>query len=213
MAYNHATNMASGMMNGRNGHRNEYHDSGSVVGYIPDDVSSVQSSSLGGVGVPAGFPPMFQGFTPDTWPSLHGAPGRRVNGTKAKGAAESVTGESITATESDITSSIVGDGRGQGGVSLGPLSINSVNKQASFNQSDRLKRYVESGGRPAENASIFGGSSIGLRAPRERRRTWPAFRGTRLTLMATAETEEADDHQFSAMQASAATFRSSPDRN
>jgi regulator of nonsense transcripts 1 len=166
MAYNHATNMASGMMNGRSGHRSDYHDGGSVVGYIPDDVSSIHSSALGGVGVPAGYPPIFQSFTPDTWPSLQGAPGRRANGIKPKVAPESVAGESVTATESDITSSILGDGRGQGGVSLGGLSIRDGSKQTSYSQSDRLKRYVENGGRPGDSGSVFGGSSASMRGGR-----------------------------------------------
>ncbi len=136
MAYNHASHMASGMMNGRNGTRNEYRD-GSVVGYIPDDVSSIHSSTMGGgVGVPAGYPPMFQSFTPDTWPTV-GLNGQRPNGTKSRGVPGSVGGESTVATESDIT------GSGIGGVSLDQLSIQDNHKQTSYNQSDRLKRYVE----------------------------------------------------------------------
>jgi regulator of nonsense transcripts 1 len=170
MAYNHASNMASGMVNGRNTHRNEYHDSGSIAGYIPDDVSSVHSSALGGVAIPSGYPHMFQNF-PDSWPALPG--NRRANGSRAK-VAPSVTGESVAATESDVTGSLV-DGRsmGQGGVSLSGLSIHDVNKQPSLSQSDRLKRYVESGGRaehyksgPNDNGSIFGGSSASMRGPR-----------------------------------------------
>ncbi|KAI9372596.1 P-loop containing nucleoside triphosphate hydrolase protein [Aspergillus egyptiacus] len=169
MAYNHVSNVTSGYMNGRNGHRNEFHDSGSVVGYIPDDVSSVHSSALGGVGIPSGYPPMFQQFA-DSWPALSGA--RRANGTRGKGA-PSVAGESVAATESDVTGSIV-DGKGgdQGGVSLAGLSINDMNKQPSLSQSDRLKRYVESGAREpyragvTDNGSIFGGSSASIRVTR-----------------------------------------------
>jgi regulator of nonsense transcripts 1 len=169
MNFNHASNAAGGMMNGRNGHRNEYHDSGSVVGYIPDDVSSVHSSALGGVGLPSGYPPMFQNFS-DAWPALSG--NRRANGTRGKGA-PSVAGESVAATESDVTSSIV-DGKigGQGGVSLAGLSINDMAKQPSLSQSDRLKRYVESGGREPfktgvnDSSSIFGGSSASIRVTR-----------------------------------------------
>jgi regulator of nonsense transcripts 1 len=155
------------MGNGRNGNRNEYHDSGSVVGYIPDDVSSVHSSALGGIGIPSGYPPMFQNFT-ETWPTLSG--GRRANGVRGKGA-PSVAGDSVAATESDVTGSVV-DGKGgvgQGGVSLAGLSINDMTKQTSLSQSDRLKRYVESGGyKPGinDNASIFGGSSASIRVPR-----------------------------------------------
>lgn len=168
MAYNHASNVASNMMNGRNGHRNDYHDSGSVVGYIPDDVSSVHSSAVGGVGIPSGYPPMFQNFT-ETWPALPGA--RRSNGAKGKGA-PSVAGESVAATESDVTGSVIDGKAGQGGVSLAGLSINDVTKQPSLSQSDRLKRYVESGGRDSyksgvnDNGSIFGGSTASIRIPR-----------------------------------------------
>ncbi|RDW89846.1 putative regulator of nonsense transcripts [Aspergillus mulundensis] len=169
MAYNHVSNVTSGFMNGRNGHRNEFHDTGSVVGYIPDDVSSVHSSALGGVGIPSGYPPMFQQFA-DSWPSLPGA--RRANGNRGKGA-PSIAGESIAATESDITGSII-DGKGpeHGGVSLAGLSITDMNKQPSLSQSDRLKRYVESGARELykpgvpDNGSIFGGSSASIRVTR-----------------------------------------------
>lgn len=167
MAYQHASHMAGGLMNGghapqtgRNGHRanaqQDFRQEGSVVGYIPDDVSSIHSSAIGGVGVPAGYPPMFQGFTPDNWPSLHnqgGQTGRRQNGIKGKnavqpgGAPQSIAGDSTIAnTESDITGSSIG------GVGLDALSISDqnvmINKGVSWNQSDRLKRYVE--GAPAD---------------------------------------------------------------
>lgn len=56
---------------------------------------------------------------------------------KGKAVPSSVAGESTVATESDITASSVG------GVNLDGLSINSSNKVTSYNQSDRLKRYVE----------------------------------------------------------------------
>ncbi|KAB8237426.1 putative regulator of nonsense transcripts [Aspergillus alliaceus] len=169
MAYNHASSVTSGMMNGRNGQRNDFQDTGSVIGYIPDDVSSVHSSALGGVGIPSGYPPMFQNFT-DSWPALPGA--RRANGNRGKGA-PSIAGESIAATESDVTASII-DGKSvdQGGVSLAGLSIHDMSKQPSLSQSDRLKRYVESGGREpykpgvADNGSIFGGSSASIRVTR-----------------------------------------------
>lgn len=170
--YTHALNMANNMPNGRNGHghRNDFRDTGSVVGYIPDDVSSVHSA-LGGVGIPSGYPPMFQNFG-EAWPSLSGG-GRRSNGARGKGT-PSVAGESVAATESDMTSSVI-DGKSvdQGGVSLAGLSINDMSKQTSLSQSDRLKRYVESGGRAEsyksgvnDSGSIFGGSSASIRVPR-----------------------------------------------
>ena len=114
---------------------------------------------------------MFQNFT-ESWPS---APNnRRPNGSRLRGA-PSVAGESVAATESDVTGSVV-DGRstvGQGGVSLSGLSIHDVQKQTSLSQSDRLKRYVESSGRPepyrggTDAGSVFGGSAAGIRVPRQ----------------------------------------------
>ena len=83
-----------------------------------------------------------------------------MNGAPKSRATESVAGESVAATESDITSTV----DGKGGVNLGGLSINDA-KQTSLSQSDRLKRYVESGGQPPGNT--FGGSSISNRGPRE----------------------------------------------
>ena len=149
MSYQRASDMVNGMQNGRSG-RQEYNDAGSIIGYIPDDVSSVHSSAIGGVGVPSAYPQMFSGFQ-DSWPSLNGA--RRANGGKSRAGTESVAGESVAATESDINGASTAGGKG--GVSLTGLSINDA-KQTSFNQSDRLKRYVESGGQ----------APIGQRAPR-----------------------------------------------
>lgn len=164
MAYNQASNLAGGMTNGRADRHADIADSGSVASYVPDDVSSVHSSALGGVAIPAGYPHMFQNFT-ESWPSLSN--NRRPDGPPAKGGAPSVAGDSVAATESDVTGSMVdGRGIGQGGVSLSGLSIHDVNKQSSMTQSDRLKRYVESSGRPEnypargyEPAGGFGGSS------------------------------------------------------
>lgn len=159
MSYQRASDLSNGMVNGRNGPRQEYNDAGSLVGYIPDDVSSVHSSSLGGVGVPSAYPQMFSGFQ-DTWPTLNG---RRPNGAKSRAGTESIAGESVAASESDINgpASTVD---GKGGVSLAGLSINDA-KQPSLTQSDRLKRYVESSGRPVDG-SIYGGSSASSRLPR-----------------------------------------------
>ena len=158
MAYGRASDMANGTQNGRGGSHPEYTDAGSVVGYIPDDVSSVHSSAIGGVGVPSAYPQMFSGFQ-ESWPSLNGA--RRANGAPSR-ATESVAGESVAATESDINgASTVG---GMGGVSLGGLSINDA-KQTSLSQSDRLKRFVDSGGRPGD-ASMYGGNLSTKRMPR-----------------------------------------------
>ncbi|EGE03329.1 hypothetical protein TEQG_02362 [Trichophyton equinum CBS 127.97] len=171
MSFNHASNVDSSMLNGRNGHHHDYQDAGSVVSYIPDDVSSVHSSALGGVAIPSGYPHMFQNFT-ESWPSAPNS--RRPNGSRMRGA-PSVAGESVAATESDVTGSVV-DGRstvGQGGVSLSGLSIHDVQKQTSLSQSDRLKRYVESSGRPepyrggTDAGSVFGGSAAGIRVPRQ----------------------------------------------
>ncbi|KAI5239264.1 upf1 regulator of nonsense transcripts [Aureobasidium subglaciale] len=161
MAYQHATNMAASGPNGdgrATGRKNGYNDNGSVVGYIPDDVSSVHSSALGGASLPSNYPPMFKNFT-EAWPTLPGRNGPSAP-LKRDNVAESVAGESVAASEiTDITTTTNGvagkngTGVGQGGVSLAGLSINDIGKQASLSQSDRLKRYVEGGTMP----------SIGLR--------------------------------------------------
>ncbi|KAI9795983.1 MAG: hypothetical protein M1833_006559 [Piccolia ochrophora] len=134
--------------------RQDYTEAGSVVGYIPDDVSSVHSSALGGVSVPSAFPPMFSGFAADSWPSLNNQRnGMGSRGRAPEGAAGSIAGESVAASElTDANGSAInGKAPGQGGVSLGGgVSLNSAGKQTSLSQSDRLKRYVESTGRPGD---------------------------------------------------------------
>ncbi|KAI5284526.1 hypothetical protein KEM54_001266 [Ascosphaera aggregata] len=165
MPHNYAQYSASMMSGGTRGPRNDYSDVGSVSSYVPDDASSVHSSALGGVAIPPGYPPMFRNFG-DAWPQLPNN-NRRMNMSRA-GAAPSVAGESVAATESDVTGSII-DGR-PGGVSLMGLSIHDA-KPTSMNQSDRLKRYVESGGQPVRPVpgdanSIYGDSSINVRLPR-----------------------------------------------
>lgn len=151
MAYQHANHMAAASgtrMNGgrRDGPAPAGGDNGSIVGYIPDDVSSIHSSALGGAALPSQYPPMFQGFQ-ETWPTLHGGQRNGAPGPH-KPAPESVAGESIAASEiTDVTAN--GSAKpGQGGVSLAGLSINDLNKQASLSQSDKLRRYVEGQGTP-----------------------------------------------------------------
>lgn len=141
-----------GQMNGRYYDRSAREvDSGSMISYIPDDVSSVHSSAFGGAALGGAFPSMFSNFNPDQWPGLPGVsgPGR---GGKARGrGAESVAGESVANSEfTDASSSVIGGkGVGQGGVSLGAGLHDAVSgfRALSFNQSDRLKQYVESNGR------------------------------------------------------------------
>ena len=143
---------AGGPMNGGRGGGD-----GSIVGYIPDDVSSVHSSALGGGAAlqsPQQFPPMFQGFQ-ETWPQLppgavggrngNVGAGRQHPGAVGAAAPESVAGESVADSQiTDLTKNGSGVGEpGQGGVSLTGLSINDLNKQASLSHSDKLRRYVE----------------------------------------------------------------------
>lgn len=157
---------SSGFQNGRaNGKSNQDFDTGSMMGYIPDDVSSVHSSALGGLGGSSAYPQMFSGFTVDNWPGLDTR--GRANGQKGRNRpAESIAGESVAASELTDTTNSVLDGKsvGQGGVSLG-AGLNDAQKQTSLSQSDRLKRYVESGGRIADyksgdSGSVFGGGSL-----------------------------------------------------
>lgn len=160
MAFQHANQMTSGRQgwNGAKPSRQEYNDNGSIVGYIPDDVSSVHSSALGGVGV-SNYPPMFSSFQ-ESWP----LPGRAGMGPKGKGnGAPSVAGESVAASEMTDTRSSIVDG--PGGVSLGGLSLNdySNNKPTSMSQSDRLNRFVEST-RRTDGVGSGLGFNRGLRA-------------------------------------------------
>ncbi|KAA8565048.1 hypothetical protein EYC84_010811 [Monilinia fructicola] len=143
---------------------------GSMMSSALDDVSSVHSSHLGGVGVGSAYPAAFGNFPLaglDNWPGLDSR-GPRANGQKGRGRGpESIAGESVAASEfTDVTGSSVIDGRGiaQGGVSLG-ANVHEGQKQTSLSQSDRLKRYVESGGRIADYktgdaGSVFGTSSL-----------------------------------------------------
>ncbi|EMC99325.1 hypothetical protein BAUCODRAFT_399389 [Baudoinia panamericana UAMH 10762] len=158
MAWQQASQMATGpRVNGAGGppagRGAPGADAGSVVGYIPDDVSSVQSSALGGgAALPTGqYPPVFQGFQ-DTWPTLPAmqrnglappGPGTPHAGGAQKHAPASVAGESVAASELTDATSAANGVVGQGGVSLAGLSINDLNKQASLSQSDKLRRYVE----------------------------------------------------------------------
>ncbi|CAG9949730.1 unnamed protein product [Clonostachys rosea f. rosea IK726] len=127
-------------------------DSGSMLSYIPDDVSSVHSSAFtGGAALGGSFPSMFSNFNPEQWPGLPGV-GTAGRGGKARGrATESIAGESVANSEyTDTTNSVIGGkGVGQGGVSLGAGLPDVVNGMPalSYNQSDRLKQYVESNGR------------------------------------------------------------------
>lgn len=141
------------------GRQAEFNDSGSVVGYIPDDVSSVHSAA-----VSSGYPPMFQGFSFDThWPSLPGRSSQNRNGNIA----DSIPPSSAA---SLIEGSVGGSSVAGGGV---PLTTSG--KHTSLSQSDRLKQYVESGGRTGggdyktglgagadDASSVFGGSSASV---------------------------------------------------
>lgn len=148
MAYQHAHNMTAARQGFNGGKpRQEYNDNGSIVGYIPDDVSSVHSSALGGVGV-SNYPPMFSNFQ-ESWP----LPGRGAPGVKGKGngVAGSVAGESVAASE-------LTDANGPGGISLTGLSLNDYSKPTSMSQSDRLNRFVESTRQNNNMSGGFGGN-------------------------------------------------------
>ncbi|EGP91449.1 uncharacterized protein MYCGRDRAFT_107419 [Zymoseptoria tritici IPO323] len=150
MAYQHANHMATATgnrMTGRRGDGPPGADNGSIVGYIPDDVSSIHSSALGGAALPTQYPPMFQRFQ-ESWPTLNDHQRNGTIGDRSHYAPESVAGQSVAASEiTDVTTN--GSVKpGQGGVSLAGLSINDLNKQASLSQSDKLRRYVEGQGNP-----------------------------------------------------------------
>ena len=116
----------------------EYNDSGSVIGYIPDDVSSIHSAA-----VTSAFPPMFRGFNMDSWPTLPGRTGTDNGG---------VMLPSVASVSTDMAT--------------GSVTQTDLGKHTSLSQSDRLKRYVESGReltggyKTGAEGSVFGGSSV-----------------------------------------------------
>ncbi|KAL2135370.1 hypothetical protein VTI74DRAFT_8782 [Chaetomium olivicolor] len=141
----------SGRYGGMNGSVRDY-DSGSMLSYIPDDVSSIHSSALGGAGISSAYPHMFSNFHPDQWPGLPGVGAGGRPGAKGRGrGAESIAGESVANSEfTDASASVIGGkGVGQGGASLGAGLSEAIgsSRPTSYSQSDRLKQYVESGGR------------------------------------------------------------------
>jgi regulator of nonsense transcripts 1 len=148
--------VSSGYSNGRlgggmNGSTRDY-DTGSMMSYIPDDVSSIHSSTLGGAGLGSAYPQMFSNFNPEQWPGLPGVNAAGRSGNKGRGrAAESIAGESVANSEfTDASASVVGTkGVGQGGASLGGglTGATVTDRLTSYSQSDRFKQYVESGGR------------------------------------------------------------------
>lgn len=156
----------AGYANGRypgsnlNGGSGRDFDTGSMMSYIPDDVSSLHSSSLGGAGLASAYPAMFSNFNPEQWPGLPGVHGHGRSGNRNRGrGAESIAGESVANSEyTDASSSIIGGkGVGQGGVSLGAglgagmgaglHDAVGTGRPTSYSHSDRLRQYVESGGR------------------------------------------------------------------
>ncbi|EAQ85813.1 conserved hypothetical protein [Chaetomium globosum CBS 148.51] len=150
-----AQHVASGYPNGRhsgaNGSTRDY-ETGSMLSFIPDDVSSIHSSALGGAGLSSAYPHMFSNFHPEQWPGLPGVSAGGRPGAKSRGrGAESVAGESVANSEfTDASASVIGaKGVGQGGASLGAGLSEAIGaaRPTSYSQSDRLKQYVESGGR------------------------------------------------------------------
>ncbi len=141
----------NGRYGGANGSARGDYETGSVVSFS-DDVSSIHSSALGGAGLTSAYPHMFSNFNPDQWPGLPGAGVGGRPGAKGRGrGAESVAGESVANSEfTDTTASVIGGkGVGQGGASLGAGLSEAIGsaRPTSYSQSDRLKQYVESGGR------------------------------------------------------------------
>lgn len=146
---------SNGRFGGMNGSTRDF-DSASMVSYVPDDVSSIHSSALGGAGLNSAYPHMFSSFSPDQWPGLPGVnPPGRSNGKSRGRATESVAGESVANSEyTDASASVIGGkGIGQGGASLGAGLQDAIgtSRPTSYSQSDRLRQYVEG----------MGGSRVG----------------------------------------------------
>ncbi|KAK2615206.1 hypothetical protein N8I77_001976 [Diaporthe amygdali] len=142
-----AAGYANGRFGGMNGSTRDF-DSASMMSFIPDDVSSIHGSALGGAGLNSAYPHMFSSFSPDQWPGLPGVtPPGRSNGKSRGRATESVAGESVANSEyTDASASVIGGkGIGQGGASLGAGLHDAIgaSRPTSYSQSDRLRQYVE----------------------------------------------------------------------
>ena len=176
MAYQHASNMAAAASHrGVQGPRprQNFAPGNSMAGYVPDDVSSVHSSSVsGGIGVgsTANYPQMFGGFS-EAWPTLpaanvrHGGIPPRKENFRNGVSSPSVAGDSVAESElTDTRSSAVDAGRG--GVSLNTPYTSDINNAASLSQSDRLKQYVEGEARSGQTGHRSG--PLGSKGPNGR---------------------------------------------
>jgi regulator of nonsense transcripts 1 len=127
---NSTANFSSRSGGGSRPQRSEYAESANGAAYIPDDASSVHSSSVSGIGGGIGLPPQFQRSMfaqfVEQWPTLPG--GGRAPGGVRKQAASSVAGES------EISESVNGSSVA-GGVSLPIRPLGSA-------PSERLQRFA-----------------------------------------------------------------------
>ncbi|KAJ3571443.1 hypothetical protein NPX13_g5374 [Xylaria arbuscula] len=155
-SHGYSNGRANNNYNAPGQHRHHDLESSSMVSYIPDDVSSIHSSALGGAALGnTAFPPMFSNFNPEQWPGLPGfnASSNGRMGTKGRGrGTESVAGESVATSEyTDASSSVIGaKGVGQGGASLGAGLDALRARPTSYTHSDRLRQHV------ADNSSYPG---------------------------------------------------------
>ncbi|KAI1362131.1 P-loop containing nucleoside triphosphate hydrolase protein [Xylaria arbuscula] len=147
-SHGYSNSRANNNYNAHGQHRHHDLESSSMVSYIPDDVSSIHSSALGGAALGnTAFPPMFSNFNPEQWPGLPGfnASSNGRMGTKGRGrGTESVAGESVATSEyTDASSSVIGaKGVGQGGASLGAGLDALRARPTSYTHSDRLRQHV-----------------------------------------------------------------------
>lgn len=135
-------------------------ESGSMMSYIPDDVSSIHGSTFGGASLNTSFPAMFSSFGAEQWPGLPGAGTQGRGNKKHVRPAESVAGESVANSEyTDATSSVLGGkGVGQGGASLGAglQDIVAGSRPISYTQSDRLQNFVDGTNRAPGSGGYYG---------------------------------------------------------
>jgi regulator of nonsense transcripts 1 len=147
----------TGYANGRfdSGASTRDFDTSSTVSYLPDDVSSIHSSALGGAALGPTFgAQMFSNFHPEAWPGLPGVSASgKLGGRRGGRGPESIAGESVANSEfTDTSASVIGGkGIGQGGVSLGAGLHEAASSlhPVSNSHKDRFNRYVQSGGRMA----------------------------------------------------------------
>ncbi len=140
-------------------------DTGSIMSYIPDDVSSIHSSALGGGGSGGGahlggsaYPAMFSSFSPDQWPGLPGS--GAIGGSSSGGGGRS--GARGGRNRNGVSSGMGGGVGRSGGMATASAATESVAGESVANSdfTDTTSSSSVIGGRSGRGVGQ-GGASLG----------------------------------------------------